>query len=441
MKDAKRKSQFGKMLLSYLLTVILPVVIISSLYYVHMAVEKKQELQKQASADLDALYVQTKMAKDNIDNLALQLALTPDLNAKLTNPFEADMYDFSVLKEHLKSQISASPLIYSMYVYFKLNDKVLTTREGFYPRSEFFDKDLLERILQRGEGQSDYEVRLLQSSMDPSLEVISFNRPLPVTSKETLGQLVLNVRKDVFFGMVERLADTQLNGITILRSDSGEVVYGSGTPALLEGISPDSMTGSRIVTDHGEEQFLTYVKSRFNSWVFVKSTPFSEYQQAMAGIRSAILRTAVVVLIIGFVMSYLISIFMYGPWKQMIREHEEIKRTMERTKPIVKHRLIYDMLNNYITEPNQIRDHLQQVGVHFPFSHYTVLLVAPFYKGAQEAEHEPNLLAFSFVENALSKAMPIAGTLFGPWPVRLHSESGARRAGGDPAAGAGSWAA
>ncbi|MFD0679966.1 MULTISPECIES: helix-turn-helix domain-containing protein [unclassified Paenibacillus] len=378
----------------------------------HLASQKQQEYEKNAKTDLDFLYTQTRMVVDNINHLAMQLAMIPDLNAKLVNPFKYDIYDFNLLKENLRDQISTNKLFYSIYVYFKLNDKVLTTNEGFYSPSNFYDREWLQSIEKQGSEPNDYEIRRIQSSMDPEVEVISFSRPLPITNKEALGNLIINVKKDVFFDALFRLTNSTLEDVYIINGVTGRIVYGRNEANdLFKETRFEGSSGSGLLTS-GQTQYITsYERSRFNSWIFVKAVPYVTYERDMATVKSTIVNVSVGVILLGWILSYLIALKMYRPWKKMIRENEEIKLTMEQNKPIVRNRLIYDILNNHVMEFKQIPAALYQSNVHFPYLNFAVLLAVPHFVEHKVTDSSLRLLAFSTIETALMKKLPIAGTL------------------------------
>jgi two-component system response regulator YesN len=410
----QRATTFGKIFLSYSVMILLSVIFISILYYLHLANQKQEEYNKNAKTDLNFLYTQTRMVVDNIDQLAMQLAMIPDLNAKLVNPFGYDIYEFNLLKENLRNQISTNKLFYSIYLYFKLNDKVLTTNEGFYNMSDFYDREWLQGIKKQGSEPNDYEIRRIQRSMDPEVDVISFSRPLPITSKEALGNLIINVRKDIFFDALFHLTNSALNDVYIINEKTGKIVYGSNKEVieLIKDKRFEGSSGSELFTS-GQAKYLTsYEKSRFNSWIFVKAVPYSTYQQEMGAVKRTIINTASLVTLFGLALSYLIALNMYRPWKKMIRENEEIKLTMEQNKPIIRNRLIYDILNNHIMEFKPIPSALQQNNVHFPHKYFAVLLAVPHFKEREDIpDSSLRLIAFSTIETALLKKLPIAGTL------------------------------
>lgn len=413
--QSNRKPFLYKMFVSYLITVFIPVAVISVMYYYHLSKEKKEEFEKYALTDLQYLMSQTRMVVDNIDNLAVQFSMNPNLNEKLMNPFVYDIYDFQQLKETIRNQISTNRLIYSLYVFFKLNDKVLTTGEGFYRRAEFYDKAFIDGIASRGPAANpnDYEVRRLHRNMDPEVDVISFAKPLPLTSKDALGYLVVNVKKDVFFEILGKMAGADLSNVYIVRGDTGETVYESQPGAIrasIGGIPAASASGSRVVTDErGEQHLVTYVKSRFNSWIYVMDAPYSAYQQGMDVKKWEVLRIAMLVTVLGLIASYMLSLRMYRPWKRIVRENEQIKLAMEQNKPIIKHRLIYMLLNDHVVDTELIRTQLLQAGLHFAYEYFAVLIVVPNYQ--EEKDSQLSLMVFSIVENALPELVWAAGTM------------------------------
>lgn len=108
---------FNKIWMSYLITIFIPTVLISSYYYYNYSLETKDDYKRAASVELLGLSSQVSAMFSNFNNLTLQLSLMSNLNELLANPYSASMYDFNVLKNNIIDQITASRMVQSAYVY------------------------------------------------------------------------------------------------------------------------------------------------------------------------------------------------------------------------------------------------------------------------------------------------------------------------------------
>lgn len=430
---------FNKMLLSYLLTIILPTVVISLMYYSHVADEKRGEFERASSAHLEQMLEKARMFTDNIDRMAMQISLMPELLEKLYDPFRYDMYDFNQLKESLRNQISANELVHSVYIYFRLNDKVMTTGEGLYRSAEFYDREWIESVRKDPYSGGDFQIRTVQSLWGPTAEIITFRKGVPFTTKEPLGHLAVNVNKDVLFEVLPKVSGTEGMYSFMLDGSTNRVLFAGGgveEARRFDGLALAEGAGFQVVERGGGKYLITHKASPFNSWIAVEAVPYQVYLDSLKSKQRLILRNAFWVMVIGLALSYSFSVWFYRPWKRIVKSHfvnkykkgdiahfisgaihaliqenEEIKQTMETHKPIIRHRLIYDVLNNHVFDPDTIPGRLQQVGIQFASDHFTAIVAVPDLRETPEEElNQTKLAAFSVVENALSKRFGVAGT-------------------------------
>ncbi|WP_028549953.1 helix-turn-helix domain-containing protein [Paenibacillus sp. UNC451MF] len=442
---------FNKIWMSYLITIFIPTVLISSFYFYNYSVETKDEYKRAASVELLGLSSQVSAMFSNFNNLTLQLSLLSNLNELLANPYNASMYDFNVLKNNLIDQITASRMVQSAYVYFKLSDKVLTSNEGFYPRGEFYDKEWIDQA-GKDDGELSYKVRKVLARFDlPQNEVISFKQKIPLTGKYELGYMFINVSKDQFFEALQHMLPTSSSYLFIIDGDNqGEVLFSSRG-------APLSQYVSRYIADNGikekeepliaslggEKYFLSSKKSPMSSWTLVQATPYRIYQETMNQKFTAIGKMSLIVMLLGFLLSYLLALMFYSPWKKiwksyasslippmlstkedeytlirrgidhLINENQKVKATMEQHESLIRHRLIYEILSNNVTDADFISSQLQQVGIDLIYPNFGVCIVDPDLHDYVQTEEDTKikLYMFGLIENMFPKDCRVYGTI------------------------------
>ncbi|MEK3725999.1 helix-turn-helix domain-containing protein [Paenibacillus sp. FSL H8-0034] len=444
-----RHKLFKKLLLSYIFTIMLPTLIISIIYYNNYSNELRDETERSVLISMQNLEQKVEMLMSKVDSLSMQLSFMSNLNSILFDPFKASIYDLLELKESFKTQISASGLIYSGYIYFKLNNKVLTTNEGMYQLAEFYDKEIIEEANRHNTDL--VEIRTIRDRPDAaSLDVISFTRHLPSVRKDGLGNLVINARKEEFFEALRKLINDEYNEIFIIDTNSQSLLFNNQHSSLTAPFTSVLMTGNwnqekgtRIVSLDGEKYFVSYLKVANQPWIIVKLLPNSYFEQKVQEKLYSIIKVVIVITAIGLAFSYLFSVMMYSPWKRILTrystiqrntsqqrgidaydfvnnviaslqdENQTIKGMMYQNEPLIRHRLIYDLLNNNLTNNSINPSRLSQMGIAFPNSHFVVLLASSGLQDEKDAQNYSTmkLFAFSLTESVLKEHFHVWGTL------------------------------
>jgi len=384
-------SLFKKMLFSYVTVVFIPVMLITLIYLFHYHLELQGRIESSAMSEMSRLSSQVDTVVKNIKDLALRLSFSTELNKVLKGPSSANVYEYSTLKEFFRSQVSANDMLYSIYIYFNLNDKVLTTSEGIYPRKHFYDQEILNRWLEEPDEPNPYLIRTITDPLGlyKPVDVVSFRQTLPVGARYPLGSIIVNVKKKELFEAVEALQ--QSDHVYIFNEAAGELLHpseaeaGAAVRTLLRsaGPSPDASGAElRVETVGGKRYFVVRYPAFSQPWTFIKLVPYDQYLEPLLARAKRIGASSAVVLMLGLLLSYLFAFMLYSPWKKivgtvasllkpppepkrmnefalvnhsiqyLIRENEKIRATMKENQPMIKYRLIYDLLNNHVLEPS-----------------------------------------------------------------------------------------
>ncbi|SFL55444.1 AraC-type DNA-binding protein [Paenibacillus sp. 1_12] len=441
---------FNKMLVSYITIIVVLVLAAGSSYLMIVSHDVKSEIEQASHDQMSRMLRHTDSLIESVEQLSLQIALKPDMNTALTNPYPLSILQFGSLKDQIKEEVSANNLLYSIYLYFRLGDRILTTNEGLYSLDRFFDRQMITMSF-ASHSSKGYQVRrLYDSSQNDPVDLITFHRLVPLTAKEPLGELILNVKRQAFFDALFHYTNADNGQMVIVDNESMAVLSSSDpenrsfTESLQILVSGHQLSGKSGMIQqqwNGKPYLLSYVRSDHMPWMVVNRIPYYVYQDALNAKLHHVLQIAGAVILIGMVLACLFSIRFTRPWKnivkeyiqpqginitrkdeseliaeairELVQENRSIKHTLEQSEPIIRYRLIYDILTNRVLETSVMTNRLQHLGIVFPHSYYAAVIVQADMQAYEEQDdyNEIRLLLFSVIENELKKRFFVVGTI------------------------------
>ncbi|SDS30248.1 AraC-type DNA-binding protein [Paenibacillaceae bacterium GAS479] len=423
-KPVFNRSLFRKQLLSYFITVLIPTLMIVSVYSYTINEDLKSQLKQTSDNSVQRVSKNIQDLIDQINYFSLQLSFVPDMNRMLKNPPGFTIYDYYQLKEQVRNQVTSSDLFDSVYIYSALNERFMTSGEGLYDADAFFDQPVLEQIRQNANNPFWYQVRD---------DYITFYKAIPVTESKPLGTLVVNIQKDMFLKTIYNLNNGHDKSVYILDNNSN--VISSSTEAeqnainrLIDNRMKISDTLQKIQMKDGT--YFAHIQAvQGNGWTVVNLIPYDVYKELLAAKMSKLLLIVLVVFLIGLAVAYMFAVRMYNPWKKIIEvitgsgnskpsddefllvsgAISSMIDTIKQNEPVMKDHLISDILRDNVSN-NAAR--LEQAGFAFHEPYFAVI-VAVFDAMRPEDEEDPQrkLIIYSMVSETLKKYLPVEGTV------------------------------
>lgn len=437
-------SMFNRLFLSYLLIILVPTVLISALYYYSFAQELAKRNHNALNESLQYMSGQLGMLVDGINALSIQLSLSSDINKAIAEP-DIGMYDYRLVKRHLDSQMATNDMFYSMYLYSQVNDTVLTTNEGLFQRSDFYDEALLDQLLDDDGKLSGHRFRTLRDGTDAEpIEVFTFTRGVPPLNSYPLGQLVINVKSE---DLIKALyPENPIPGHLLILDSGKQPIYhdlGGGDPTEPElAALASKSSGERTLAEiGGKTYFVSETKLDGINWTLYRLGDNEAYSAQLHRQRTAIARVDFFVLLAGLLVSYLLSSIMYDPWKKtiaglkgyfkqhpkpavneqvwvanaidsLISENEAFQSIMDRNQPIIRERFIHDILNGSYSDKLNIEEKLGEMGISFPHPSFLVMIASSNpHESGHGSLYDSRLLMFSFIKSKFEQRFPIEGTV------------------------------
>lgn len=450
-KKLFNRSLFRKLLLSYLVSVLIPTLLIVSVYAYTNKEDILAQIEQSSESKIQRISKNIETVIDQINSFSLQLSFLPYINGYLEQSGEYDMYDVYQLKEQIRKHIVPNKLFHSVYLYSFAGNKVITTNDGIFAADEFYDRQTIQQIREFSETKPWwYQVRFPPKeafwnadSSEHDDEFVTFYRSIPVTAVKPTGMLVFNIPKTMFLNTLYHMYIGSEND-TLIIDDEGSVISQSGVTqvpelqSLILQVSKMQDTEMSKVTWNKKSYFMRVASVPYNSWKVVHLTPYQLYQERLMDKLMGLSFVVLLVGLIGLVISYLYAVKMYHPWKTLIetlsgtvgKKHEWFTReetdefslvngaitsmihTLKQNEPVVKDHLIGDILQNNLLDKDSIPSRLEQLGITFSAPGYLVMVVVvdPLVsEESQDPQHK--LVMFSFVSETLKTHFIGEGTI------------------------------
>lgn len=448
-------SLFRKLLLSYLVTVLVPTLIIVSVYAYTIQDELTTQFKQSSEESMQRVSGQIETVINQINDFSLQLSFLPNLNTFLRDQGGYSMYDYYQLKEQLRNQIVPNKLFYSAYVYAPASGKIITTSEGLFDSRAFYDQDAVEQMLRHAGDSFWYQVRkrpaesFWSTDAEEDSEFVTFYKSIPLTAPKPLGTLVINIPKDRFGSTVYNL-NAGVDELTWILDGDGKVLFSQQSEernaALTKRIGRESESpspGMSIVRYDGQSYFINSQPVKSNGWTIVHLIPYKSFLAQLVDKLSHLSLIVLSVFAIGLVVSYVFAVKMYIPWRKMLdvlsgsaadkRFHDRLGETagsdeysivsgaidrmlhtIKQNEPVVKDHLISDILQNNVPDKETIPLRLEQLGISFPRRGFVVIVsdfdpICPETERADDSQRK--LVMFSLISETLQKSFPAEGTI------------------------------
>ncbi|MFE5322071.1 helix-turn-helix domain-containing protein [Paenibacillus sp. NPDC056579] len=440
-----RKNVFRKHLALFLITILVPTCLFLGVYMYGYSSNVKESIESASSNNLDRVSRNVELFFENTDQIALQVSLNPSIAGMLNRPFEQSAYDLFVIKELLRGWTSYSSLFQSLYIHVLQNNKVLTTNEGLYKVSDFYDAAFMDEMKRFGLDHYDLwtGIRKLQESTGPNevdLDVLTFVRVVPVTEQTPLGVLYINFRKDAFLQTIEHLSPNSQGNMVVLDPQNrlaSEKVEGLDAERIASELQP-GQARTDVIGRGADKYFITASKSSANGWTLLHLTPYEVYSGQM---RQLLLKVSLIfagVLSLGIGMAYLFASILYGPWKRVeerlqgyvlktfdaskgdvyaVVDHaiHNLIDTIRHNEPVLRDHLVRDLFHHAHPEGDRtVLDRFAEWGVPFEHPHFIVVVISGELRTAdRDNESRYNLVLYSLAEELLNSRFKSAGTVLG----------------------------
>ncbi|WP_164716383.1 AraC family transcriptional regulator [Paenibacillus whitsoniae] len=282
----------------------------------------------------------------NLDNLTYQMSLQPSIRRALylsEQTWDSDQLLFQENIEYLKSIKLANTLISDLWVQFYRYPVVLNNISKY--NSDYYYEDVykVDSAMNWNERRArhigfTYMGRQSATSYDIPSSVLTFARTAPLSNLSPTGILYVNVKTEDFSKMIQQGSDPSPAFIFTL-DKSGNVVFSnpmrSGQEALFEMMknelstkftSIEASNGQLQEKIGGEPYEIVFTSSLVGDWKYISVVPRSFITQKVNQFRQFTLMAALLCLIVGCIVSYLLTSRIYRPIHQIVEYMNQFGR-------------------------------------------------------------------------------------------------------------------
>jgi len=248
----------------------------------------------------------------------------------LENPFVDDYQKYKIINT-INTSLSTTPFVYSIHLLNMSNNRYYTA--GPFPvaySQYFYDKEILEMI------KNDYEnikltpiPRTMPVNGLPNanqINVLSYIYFEKNSRKDTIENvIVVNINADSLFNIVNAYnkGTNKHSGFIMVVDEKGYVLAHPESYFFNKNISDldfintiltnGNKVGSFVANIDGSRNFVTYKLSDKLGWYFISLSPLDEITKSITDFRTFTVFICVLILLVGLLLSYLISRKLYSP--------------------------------------------------------------------------------------------------------------------------------
>lgn len=214
----------------------------------------------------------------------------------------------------------SNPLISSIIVYNHLTSRFYSTNDGISEKENFHDKQLIEML----DNTQNYGLyRYIPRINDKNETVFTLLTGIMPTSGNSLkGALITNISERALRSLLTN-STSKLAGELIIYDRTGLILShpkqelfsqrDKESPYIDELIDDSSERGTFVFFDGKKKMLLTYIRYSDFGWIFVTLTPYKDILYSVYTARNRVLTVLIFMLILSFVISIIVSRYLYEP--------------------------------------------------------------------------------------------------------------------------------
>ncbi|WP_121609113.1 AraC family transcriptional regulator [Mesobacillus foraminis] len=408
-----RKTVFVKLLISYLIVLLLPVIIGIFLFYrieslmVENANKSNTAMLEQVSDVLDNRFKE-------VEQLSLQISLDQKLNRLMMNQQKISNYEYIDFVKELKTYQTVNPYINDYYVYFSQSDvllssKMKTNSSLFFNHIKRHENSTYEEIMNKrmtGFHLNSYfpSEKIMMNSEEEN--IITFIQSLPYGEiADIKGVLMIHISEHQIKEMLQQIEGLN-NGVIYIADENKEVMMStSDNEGDFADIGPllNNNAGFFAKEKDGKDLIVTYITSEKNGWTYVSLVPKEVVLSKVNNVKSWAMGMMLISIMIGIVVSYYLANKNYRPIREVVRtvigknspkgkftnemdlirqtilssmsEQSQLQRIVSQQKPVIRSNFILRLIRGQVDATAIPKNELDSMGVSFKLDYFSVIIV------------------------------------------------------------------
>lgn len=409
---------FIKFFISYMIMFILPIIFISLLVYDKFFSTLEREIKDYSMATLNQAREMMDIRLKELDELAFQLSINRNVVKFMLHEMENGPEKVWAMKEIVQDlSIYRVPntIIDTTGLYFFKNDMILSQQsnyetEYFYQNFSKYEKMDYATWLQKINHLNNRElwpVTTIANESKAPRNVITYLNPIPRDSYDKFAVFIALIDEESVWSLLAKseLASRSFLGIA---DGNGNLITTAGRSE--NGISFDFIDlldgdeGYSLQTYEGRKYAVMHTSSKVTDWKFFFITPEEVLMDKISYIRIILISVVAASIVLGLILSYLMSSRHYTPIRNIIRfiksnrakpeddhgeeyetilstirdvfvENRKLEHKYQKQIPAVKNHFIVCLLKQHMIDENKHKEFLELCELDFPHPYYVVAII------------------------------------------------------------------
>ncbi|WP_127585336.1 helix-turn-helix domain-containing protein [Paenibacillus koleovorans] len=356
-------SVFFKLLSSFIVLILVPILIFGSLAYFLFTNALQEEVKKNNDILLKHVYVNIEQKMEEVKQTLYQISLTVDVDSG--NPLK--LLDVTKTLNRIKGTQS---FIDDVYVYYKDKNWIITESGLYYPdyffnyvyKPEMNDQEqLLQKLQDRNVFQDLGTFRLKDGSGKGNRYIVVL-LSFPLYNDEIRGTIVVLINENKFVSMINSVNPTDAQTGFYILNDQLQPIIESDTNPFVEQFSERQMqvffNETLVETPSNRARYNDYFVSQFHSnvtdWKYIAFSSAAHVLKPVFFLRNWMVITSLFLLSLGVMLSIFLAKNLYKPIGEIVRSFQFDKSGADwkKEKKISELELISNHIH-YITDRNQ----------------------------------------------------------------------------------------
>ncbi|SFM08745.1 AraC-type DNA-binding protein [Gracilibacillus orientalis] len=404
---------FSKLLVSYLIVLLLPVIIGLFLFN-----KIESIMVENANKSNTTMLMQVRDVLENkfeeIEQLSLQISLDEKLNRLLMNQQNVSNYDYINYMKELKRYNTISTHIDDYYIYFNQSDVLLsptmkTDSYLFLKHIKRYENSTYEEVMNNrmtGFHLRDYfpSEKVIMSSGEEN--IITLTQSLPYGEvTDVKGVLMVHIYEQQFKEMLQQMEGLNKGAMYIADEKDEIMMSTSENKSIFAEISPLLADKEGFFTKEidGKDMIVSYTMSEKNEWTYVSIVPTEFVLAKVNNVKSWALSLVLIAIIIGIVVSYYLANQNYRPIHEVVNtiigkntpkgtftneidlikqtivssmnEQSQLKRIISQQEPVIRSNFILRLLRGQVDVTSYLEKEIDSMGITFKFNYFSVITI------------------------------------------------------------------
>ncbi|MGG1633947.1 AraC family transcriptional regulator [Paenibacillus sp. NRS-1760] len=384
---------YSKLLFTITLCIVLTLMV-SSLFnfFTYMQIDLKKAYQSDVS-NLTQTSKEVISMTESAQSLSFQIYRTFSVS-KLMFYNDPNIYDVTAAMNELNNYLNSMPFIESIYVYNSANGLFYTASRqaegGTFNKEELADKGILDIL-------DNYQEYRPFTPIPRTYKTVNLTGEQLTKAYTYLGYDAIGRTQTINSAVIINISSAWINkDIGVNKSDSeGKSYILDNQNLLLSGdtLLPKKLSNedNRIINEKiknkesgyvvadfdGKKSLISYTSPDSLDWQYVRVTPYKHVTKAIYSIRNTTIMIAVIILVIGLLISWLLSLMLYRPIHQIMNKMNILETEKRNSSYTIRQNMLRSLIQG--SQSLQTNAQLQKLmvsGITFDFhARYRVVLL------------------------------------------------------------------